>query len=214
VVALARECKVTWKHEVRVFSLSDNSWRDISIPLISVSSMNNYTDQNNGVHLNGTINWLAIAISKQFVIISHDLSTETNTQILFPSSLDEVLSNYQPTLRVLMDCLCFSYDCNVSECVIWQMMEFGVQESWTQLFRIDYCKIDRDMKLFGIPNSRTRLLPLYLSKDGDTLIFVKSVDDPTIIYNRRDKRVETIKTSNRLCWFYAMDYVESLVSTY
>jgi hypothetical protein len=107
VVALARECKDTWKHEVRVFSLSDNSWRDISIPLISVSSMNNYTDQNNGVHLNGTINWLAIAISKQY------------TQILFPSSLDEVLSNYQPTLRVLMDCLCFSYDCIVSECVIW-----------------------------------------------------------------------------------------------
>jgi F-box interacting protein len=214
VVALARERKDIWKHEVKVFSLSDNCWRDISIPLINVSLTNNYTNQNNGVHLNGTINWLAIAISKQFVIISLDLSTETYTQILFPSSLDEVLSNYQPTLRVLMDCLCFSYDCNVSECVIWQMMEFGVQESWTQLFRIDYCKIDRDMKLFGIPNSRTRLLPLYLSKDGDTLIFVKSVDDPTIIYNRRDKRVETIKTSNRLCWFYAMDYVESLVSTY
>ena len=93
------------------------------------------------------------------------------------------------------------------------MKEFGVQESWTQLFRIDYFKIYHNLNFYGLTECGPPLLPLYLSTDGDTLILANSEDDRAIIYNRRDARVERIKTSNKLCWFSTMDYVESLVST-
>ncbi|MCI43797.1 F-box protein, partial [Trifolium medium] len=111
-------------------------WRYIqsfpSVPLI----------WNDGVHLSGTVNWLAISgdfVSmsvqegaheahiphvEQFVIVSVGLSTEAYTQLLLLPGFDAVPC-VEPSLRVLMDCL-----------VIWQMKEFGVQESWTQLFRI------------------------------------------------------------------------------
>jgi hypothetical protein len=35
-----------------------------------------------------------------------------------------------------MDCLCFSHNSNKTEFLLWQMKEYGVQESWNQLFKI------------------------------------------------------------------------------
>ncbi|CAJ2670596.1 unnamed protein product [Trifolium pratense] len=221
VVALAKKCK---ELEVRVFSFGGSDWKNIqSFPIKD-------HEINDGVHLNGTINWLAlskymqqlnqygwiwnqiIVNANQSVIFSLNLSTETYTQILLPSGLDEVSMPFQPTLRVLMDCLCFLHDWKATQCVIWLMKEFGVQESWTQLFRIDYCKINHHYSyLLGF--SICPLLPLYLSKDEDTLIFAEYLNYPAIIYNKRDMRVKRIRISHKMYWFTAMNYVESLVST-
>jgi len=220
---------VSWKCQVRIFSFGDNCWRKIQdCPLIPVCVMNILINRiNNGVHLNGTINWLclpdyllpsyehgwkSIANAQQFAIVSLDLSTETYKKLLLPRGFDEV-PEYQPTLDVLKDCLCFSHDFKTTEFVVWQMKEFGVQESWTQLFRIDYFKIYHNLNFYGLTECGPPLLPLYLSTDGDTLILANSEDDRAIIYNWRDARVERIKISNKLCWFSTMDYVESLVST-
>ncbi|XP_058761271.1 uncharacterized protein LOC131634632 [Vicia villosa] len=182
---------------------------------------------NNGVHLSGTVNWLAlpnyikpayeygwksIANAQQFVIVSLDLSMETYTQILLPRGFDEV-PRFQQTPSVLMDFLCFSHDFKGTEFVIWKMKKFGVQESWTQLFRIEYLKIYHDLNFYKGSEFGTPLLPLHLSKNGDTLILENCEDDRAIIYNQRDKGVERIRISNKLCWFSTMDYVESLVST-
>jgi F-box interacting protein len=86
-----------------------------------------------GVHFNGTVNWLAEDMS----IISLYLSTETYKQFLLPPGFDTVPFS-QPVLRVLMDCLCFSYDSMKTEFVLWKMKQYGVHESWTQLFKISY----------------------------------------------------------------------------
>ncbi|MCI00298.1 F-box protein [Trifolium medium] len=126
----------SWRSQVQLFSISDNFWRDIeSFPLIPVNR------NNNGVHLSGTVNWLAlsnyhysfypykhITYVEQFVIVSLDLSTETYAQFLLPSDFDQVAC-INPTLAVLLDCLCFSHDFKGTEFVIWQMKEFGVQEN-------------------------------------------------------------------------------------
>ncbi|CAJ2670284.1 unnamed protein product [Trifolium pratense] len=221
VVALAKKCK---ELEVRVFSFGGSDWKNIqSFPI---------KDQeiNDGVHLSGTINWLAlskymqefnqygwisnhiIVNAKQSVIFSLNLSTETYTQILLPSGLDEVSMSFPPTLGVLTDCLCFLHDWKATQYVIWLMKEFGVQESWTQLFRIDYCKINhRRSYLLGF--SICPLRPMYLSKDEDTLIFAEYINCPAIIYSKRDMRVKKIRISHKMYWFTAMNYVESLVST-
>jgi hypothetical protein len=155
------------------------------------------------------------------MIVSLDLSTETYTQFLLPSGFDEV-PHFQPTLHVLMDFLCFSHDFKRTEFVIWQMKEFGVQESWTQLFRIDYINLQMDNLPVIINNNmglnaeifdcNTPLFPLHLSKNGDTLILANGDDNHAIIYNGRDKSVERIRVSYKVWLYSSMNYVESLVS--
>ena len=180
------------RNAVRVLSLGDNCWRNIiGFPLIPLTSK-----YNNSVHLSGTVSWLALRDHvERFVIVSLDLSTETLAQFLLPFGLYEVLNDgwlsgwadNQPTLQVLMDHLCISHDFERTGFVIWQMKEFGVQESWTQLFRIDYFNLEMHDKIKRYHN--LFLLPLYLSKNGDTLVLTYEYGGITIIYNQRDNRV-------------------------
>jgi F-box interacting protein len=193
---------------VKVFSLADNNYsRNIQcLPALPVYW--SHPSKNNGVHLNGTINWLAfrnninssVPVDK-YVILSLDLSTETYTQLLPPPGFDNVLEYHLPKIVVLMDCLCFCHDFEKTHFVIWQMKDFGVQESWIRLFKIS------NEKFFKWPS----LLPLYLSENGDTLILANG-DKEAFIYNHRDKTIEKIGISNHILWSQAKDYVESLVS--
>lgn len=60
-----------------------------------------------------------------------------------------------------MDSLCFCHDFHGSDFIIWQIKEFGAQESWTQLLKF----------VFVISNSQKMFLyPLCLSENGGTLI--------------------------------------------
>jgi F-box interacting protein len=212
----------SWRSQVKIFSFSDKCWKNIdSFPLIPITCIQ-FNPNSDGVHLSGTVNWLTLGnYFNQFMIVSLDLSTETYTQFLLPSGFDEV-PHFQPTLHVLMDFLCFSHDFKRTEFVIWQMKEFGVQESWTQLFRIDYINLQMDnlpvvinnnMGLnAGIFDCNTPLFPLHLSKNGDTLILANGDDNHAIIYNGRDKSVERIRVSYKVWLYSSMNYVESLVS--
>jgi F-box interacting protein len=194
-----------------------NCWRNIqSFPVIPLGWQDNGRIRAN--HLNGTINWLAInkyfysfyeykSIThvEQFVIVSLDLSTETYKRLLLPQGFDEV-PYIQPNLNVLMGCLCFSHDSMKTEFVLWQMKEYGVQESWTRLFKI------RNQNLrMHFPPYDSELVCLYIN--GDTVIFANKCSYRAVIYNLRDQRGETTKITNNIHWFsQAMNYVESLVS--
>lgn len=218
-----------WISKVRVFSLGDNCWQEIqSFPFVPLM-------RSDGVHFNGTVNWLSIhgayiSMSdieifrtsmvdvKQFMIVSLDLLTKTYTQILLPEGFIEA-SCVEPSLRVMMDCLCFSHDFKRTQFVIWQMKEFGVPESWTQLFRIEYFhlgvnnpQMENGLFFVGFFKFETPLLPLSISKDGNTLILAHDEVDGAIIYNKGDKRVKRTRISNDVCLFSSIDYVESLVS--
>jgi len=203
-------------NKVKVFSLSDHVWRDIqSFPIVPQPFMRD------GVYVSGSVNWLAIqnmteyewsdVTIEQFVIISLELGTETYQQLLPPSGFVEV-PTVEPSLIVLMDCLCFSHNLKGTYFVLWKMMEFGVQESWIPFLKISFqdLQIHYEDLLF--------VLPLYVSKISDTIIMVSNQDpcdnQHPFVYNWKDKRVEHIKSvNNRIWWYYAMDYVESLVST-
>ncbi|XP_045805641.1 F-box/kelch-repeat protein At3g23880-like [Trifolium pratense] len=204
--------------EVKVLSVGDgdNCWRNIqSFPVIPLGWRHNqYTHAN---HLSGTINWLAInnyfysfykysSITQveQFVIVSLDLSTETYKQYLLPQGFDEV-PFVQPYLSVLMGCLCFSHDSRNTEFVLWQMKEYGVQESWTRLF-----KISKQNLLMHFPAYAFELFCLYIN--GDTVIFANRFSSKAVKYNLRDQRGETININTIHRFPQAMNYVESLVS--
>jgi len=135
---------------VRVFSLGVNVWRNIQD-----SPMIHKHGPMKVVHVRGSVNWFAIhnyigyhynckgITIDQFVIISLDLGTETHAKLLPPHGFSEV-PFVIPNLSVLNDYLCFSHDFKQTHFVIWQMKEFGVQESWTPLFKISYHNIQRD----------------------------------------------------------------------
>ncbi|CAL5186940.1 unnamed protein product [Lathyrus oleraceus] len=206
-------------NEVRVFTLGDNVWRNIqTFPVYPYINPRNHV--NGGVYLNNSLNWFAFrdmtyfdydweyfTIDK-FVIISLDLGTETFKQLMPPKVFDEVQLS-MPTLSALMDCLCFSHHSNGDNFVIWQMREFGVEESWTKLLKFSYEHLLPWFLFFRyIP-----LLPLYIFENGDALIWA-SEEGYAIRYNKRDNRVvDKTRMTNNLYWILARHYAESLVST-
>ncbi|RHN51287.1 hypothetical protein MtrunA17_Chr6g0466931 [Medicago truncatula] len=145
----------------------------------------------------------------------YDISNDTYKVVAF--SIDEgfvEVPSVEPSVTILMDCLCFSHRFKETHFVLWRMMEFGVQESWTQFLKISLqdLQIDQNLHLF--------LFPLYLSESDNTLIMAinrQGYDDHNshaIIYNWIDKRVEQITSGdNEILWFYTKDFVESLISS-
>jgi len=181
VVALciAKEHGNAARSMVKFFTLGDNSWRNIQyfpvIPLYWFGCVTN----DGGVYLSGgTVNWLAVRYYfgsdclslkhtsitvEQYVILSVNMSIETYTQLLLPQGFDKVPC-YRPKLVVLMDRLCLCHDFEKTHFIIWQMKDFGVQESWVQLYKISYKNLFSAMEYKCL-----NLLPLYLSENGDTI---------------------------------------------
>ncbi|XP_058725756.1 F-box/kelch-repeat protein At3g23880-like [Vicia villosa] len=211
-------------NEVRVFTLGDYVWRNIqTFPVYPYSTRNHV---NGGVYLNNisspyynSLNWFAhrnnitysyyhweyFTINK-FVIISLDLGTETYTQLMPPMNFDEVELS-MPNLCALMDCLCFSHHSQGDNFVKWQMMEFGVEESWTKLLKFNCQQLLPCYLYFDY----RRLLPLYIFENGDVLIWA-SEEGYAIRYNKSDERiVDKTRMTNKLYWFLAQHYVESMV---
>jgi F-box interacting protein len=204
---------------VRVFSLGDNVWRTIqSFPMLNLRMLNNSAVYD-GVYFCCTINWLVYRPclindehDMEFVIISVDLDTETYTEMLPPQGfLDKNASREERNVCVLMESLCFYYDFNQTDFVLWKMTEFGDEDSWVQFFRFSYNKIR--MNYGSGPRPLIKLLPFHLSEDGETLILANNLQDQAILYNRRTNRARKTRINKKIRWFSIMDYVESLVST-
>jgi len=196
-------------NNVRVLCMGDNVWRNIqNSPMDHGYSMN-------VVNLSESIHWLAIRdyrshydsnniTIQQFVIISLDLGNETHSQLLPPQGLTEV-PIVVPYLSVLKDCLCFSYDYKQTHFVIWEMKEFGVEDSWTRLFKISY----DNLQIYDhLNDSEFHLFPLFLSEKTGALLLTNDLESQAILYNWRYNKVERVNKP----WFNNMNYVESLVS--
>ncbi|GAU42019.1 hypothetical protein TSUD_236860 [Trifolium subterraneum] len=198
-------------HEVRVFNSGGNIWRNIQSfpvdPLTRVPTSHYCPGRGVYAYVNDSLNWLAIREESQFVITSLDLSSETYRQLLPPQDIDKV-SLVVPTLAVLMDSLCFCHDFNGTNFIIWQMKEFGVQESWIQFLKISY----QGLPIVYSVSSQLILFPLCLSENGDTLVLAWSRGKQAILYNLRDDTAEKTGYTNNFKWFGSQEYVESLIS--
>jgi F-box interacting protein len=212
IVAFCRSHK-----EVKVLSIGDNVWRNIqSFPDVYLII------SHSGVYANGSLNWLTIRnqshnenwknvpINQYFVIISLDLSTETYRPLLLPPLGGDKARLIRPKLVVLMDFLCFSYDFNKTDLIIWQMKEFGVQESWIQLLKVSYQSLPI---VYNVSCSRSVLFPLCFYENSDTLVLAWDRGKQAILYNLRDNTAEKTGYTNYFRWFGSKEYVESLVST-
>ncbi|CAI8607046.1 unnamed protein product [Vicia faba] len=237
--------------QVKVFTIADNVWKNIdSFPIVPLAFeyqrwRSIWSD--GCVFLNSTLNWLAIHKDIQkdlhneyapnfhsnwaslirditlddLVIVSLHLGSETYNRFLLPKGFDE-LPPVEPTISVLGEWLCFSYFHKGTDMVIWKMEKFGIQESWIQFLKISYHVL---RLYYDFSYNRLQLLPLFLSKDGDSLILCRTTCDEgeAIIYNWKDNSAQRIevnvhktiiddKNRNYLYMRFANGYVESLIS--
>ncbi|KAE9618020.1 putative F-box domain-containing protein [Lupinus albus] len=158
----------------------------------------------------GTLNWLAKAPlpggmrnDKYYVIVSFDLGNETCREFLLPHDIDRSCS-VGTTFGVLRDCLCVSQNYELTNFIVWQMMEHGVKESWTRLLNISY--VDLGLKVYAF------LEPLCMSEKGDILMNTNIEECKVVLYNPGDNRLERHKIFSKKSWFRSKIYVESLVS--
>jgi len=201
----------------RVFSLGDNVWRKIENSPVVTHHVSGF------VHLSGSVFWMTIQnyngyddydcedfTIEQFVVMSLDLGTEKYTQLQPPQGFDQV-PFLMPKLSVLEDCLCFSHDFEQTHFVIWQMKEFGVEESWTRFLKISYhnLQIDIDDRYDDIC---CNWLPLCVSEKSGTLLLINRHERQAIIFNWKDNRVETLEMITAYMLSNCQEYVESLVS--
>ncbi|MED6126450.1 hypothetical protein PIB30_078592 [Stylosanthes scabra] len=147
IVALISDSE---KARVKDFTMADSCWRDmgsLSFPALPIAG--SITNENDGIYINGTLNWLAlcnfsgenaweeVTAVDQLVILSLDLGKETYNQFGLPVGLDE-LPKLKPVLGVLRDCLYLCHDYKTSHFVLWQMKEFGNAGSWTPLLNVSH----------------------------------------------------------------------------
>jgi hypothetical protein len=145
--------------------------------------------------------WKEITIDKIF-IVSLDLTTETFRLLPPPPGFVEV-PPVELSVSVIMDRLCFSYRFKETHFILWNMMEYGVEESWTQFLKISFedLQIDSDISNSLPYSSQLFLLPLCVLEDRNTLIMASNqkgiVDgsftyEHAIVYNWIDNIVEQI----------------------
>jgi len=215
-----------------ICNMEDKSgWRDIeNFPADST------TMEGDGIYLNNTLNWVGLLdrdyvedddIDLTFndvVIVSLDFKTETYTHLLLPRDLSRVIiydfcsfsqelhSNKAPLIGVLGGCLSlFLHNRTTNHLSIWQMKEFGNQNSWTRM-------LNTSLQYLGINGTlHSDLLPLCMvENDRDIIIIHSSFNDglQSVVYNQRDKTVKFTMICDNIRWIYPFDYIESLVSPF
>ncbi|XP_045802114.1 F-box/kelch-repeat protein At3g23880-like [Trifolium pratense] len=197
------------KTVVRVLNFGDNIWRSIpSFPAkpLQVAVSSQISRGFNGVHLNGTVNWLAFGRGRSdlFVIVSLDLSTETYKIFRVPRFSHEEL-NVIPRLCVMMNNLYLYHDVNKTDFVIWIMTKFGDDKSWTR----NHLLSSHDVLGLNIKYDLFSCFNLYLNRG--TMLFLQ--DDKAILAHLLTGTPLKSIFNKKICWLSMNNYVETLVST-
>ncbi|XP_015946652.1 F-box/kelch-repeat protein At3g23880-like [Arachis duranensis] len=188
----------------QVYSFGGSSWkRANSFPAFPFSF------EDNGHFIGGTLNWLglrnphgddydwAAVTLDMLMLVSFDLKSDTNKQILLPKGIDEIPAQ-EPILGVWGNRLYLLHDYKNTHFIAWQMKEFGDENSWTQLLKISFHHLGVE-RLF---------LPVFIFENGNIFMLRGRHRFEEDFYDRRDNSVKRVNINN--LDFDAFDYVESL----
>ncbi|XP_026452390.1 F-box/kelch-repeat protein At3g06240-like [Papaver somniferum] len=150
---------------VEVYTLGTDTWKNIEpIPYVF------YRKAVFGVLVNGALHWWGDKRVKEqsnsTVIVSLDISDERFREMQLA---EEMLGDdrYMVSIGALEGRLCVFV--HVDETFhVWVMQEYGVQESWTKLYNINY-------RVFTSPYDIVRLV--WSFKDGEILLQILDTDD-------------------------------------
>ncbi|XP_016178722.1 F-box/kelch-repeat protein At3g23880-like [Arachis ipaensis] len=192
----------------QVYSFRGSSWKRVN----SFPAFPFFDD--NGHFIGGTLNWLGLrnphggddydwdAVTlDMLMIVSFDLKSDTNKQILLPKGIDEI-PREEPSLEVSGNSLYLLHDYKNTHFIAWQMKEFGDENSWTQLLKISFDHLGVEMLL----------LPELIFENGNIFMFMGRHCFEEVFYDRRDNSVKRVNINN--LDFDAFDYVESLIQPF
>ncbi|XP_059650940.1 F-box/kelch-repeat protein At3g06240-like [Cornus florida] len=124
--------------EVDIFSLSTGTWRNIS----HLGLQHTIWERASQAFLNGATHWFACNLTKGSksvnLIVSFHMGDEVFSEIKAPGSI--VHNNWLQRYRVAKfqeSLSLIDMDTGANRCYVWVMKEYGVSESWTNLFNID-----------------------------------------------------------------------------
>ncbi|CAJ1931296.1 unnamed protein product [Sphenostylis stenocarpa] len=206
--------------EVKVYGMGDSYWRRV----LTCSSALPILQDENGVFVSGTLNWLALRTSVNsdplietvtnnrnlLVIFSYDLKDEVYRYMSLPNGLSEV-SHDKCYLGVLNDCLCLSHDHDGTYLVIWER-KFETQNSWTQMLKVKYAHLQAPY----VPVYFR--LPLFKTENGDVLLLTNHGRAHFVLLDEEDDRADRIESFKSEFELYSTSisfhYAESLVVPY
>ncbi|XP_059654767.1 F-box/kelch-repeat protein At3g06240-like [Cornus florida] len=124
-------------NEVDIYSLREGCWRSISvsgaIPDIHCESSHAY--------LNGAIHWVSRGGNYRLQIVSFNLGTKIFSEMELPTSLGYIRLPRMLSVSVFHESLCvFHNDSWERKVSIWVMKQYGVVDSWTNLFNLDFLR--------------------------------------------------------------------------
>ncbi|XP_026419580.1 F-box protein CPR1-like [Papaver somniferum] len=188
---------------VQVYSLASNSWKPGQT--VAYWFPSHYLEKHkHGVLVNGYFHWLVIAEHK-FSLLSLGISDESFKELhLLPKELLEKNKQRCMSLGVLEGCLCLcllvTSDVDVPMFEVWQMLDYGVQESWARRFIIPLNSIMENCLIF--------LSPLWSFENGEILLMSSS---NLVLYDPEHGSARKLsKPSNSTC--LTVNYIDSLVS--
>ncbi|XP_026421161.1 F-box protein CPR1-like [Papaver somniferum] len=180
---------------VQVYTLASSLWKtEKTIPYRLLCM------HMSGVLVNGNLHWLALG-QYNFLLLSLDISDENFKEMQLPREIPEL--NKDMCLGVLQGCLCLLVSSDVNGVKnyseVWEMLDYGVRESWTKRHVIAHESIINKQKYFRLVQS---------FKNDEFLLLS---DDILVLYDPKHGSARELKIDN-VPFRNAETYFESLVS--
>ncbi|XP_058785006.1 F-box/kelch-repeat protein At3g23880-like [Vicia villosa] len=176
------------KSKIKVHALGTNFWRvvqsDIPVPVDGTLNF-----------VSGTLNWFE---DKDYNIVSFNLVNETYQIFMQPGyGIENVVS---VNLGVLRDCLCiFANTRDFFD--VWQMKQFGNEESWSKLCRVPFCSYFSSIK------------EIWISDDDQVfLVYTKLLRKNVVVFDINSSIFKIPKIQKIDSLIEPKIYVESLIS--
>ncbi|XP_026419987.1 F-box protein CPR1-like [Papaver somniferum] len=133
------------KSEMHIYSLRSDSWKPAKyIPYVCKADV-----LVPGLFFNGSLHWFAKSClqrnnpssSYYKVLIALDVVKEVVREVSQPENLDAEKFADVKYVDVLSGCLCMLCSTPVDGFEVWMMKDYGVPESWIQLYKISQLKV-------------------------------------------------------------------------
>nr|XP_023888127.1 F-box protein CPR1-like [Quercus suber]POE66591.1 f-box protein cpr30 [Quercus suber] len=171
--------------EIKVYSLKSQRWKKVE-----EQWPNKEICHWESVSLNGAVHWLVAdyGVLDKESLLAFDLASEKFKLYTTPVSPD---LNQETRLEVLGGHLCFLVNVFEEYNDVWFMKEYGVDSSWTRIYKIERDAVTWDFERFEYYK------PLMFSKNGKKVLLEEHWNNNAILV---DHVVEKIHSKN-LIWY-------------
>ncbi|KAL2251273.1 F-box protein CPR30 [Sesamum indicum] len=184
--------------QIEVFSLKTGRWRRVRRVDVRLQVLEFMWCQ---TFLNGVVHWIAYEStnddSTRSSILAFRVGDEVFDEMKLPTELarEPVTNLCISLIGESLGVLKYYREAGNESCDVWMMKEYGAEESWTKLYRID---------LF---NGIEKVVAFW--KNGEALVALQGLE--LAAYNQETKQTKELGIYGTTRSFYVDNYVESLL---